>query len=53
MATNISKARDTRKAKTSILFEVKNNVDQNVEISQSINIISLNTPAKYIKTSAS
>lgn len=51
VANNQCRQRDSRKAKTSILFEVKhNNTDQNIEFGQSINIISLNTPSRLMAT---
>lgn len=36
--------RNSRKAKTFVLYEIKNPVDQNVEVAQSINIVSLKNP---------
>ena len=40
--------RNTRKAKTFVLYEIKNPVEQNVEVGQSINIVSLkNTYANH------
>ncbi len=47
MSTSQPKPRDNRKAKTSILFEIKQNTEQNIEVGQSMNIISLNNPLKY------
>lgn len=53
MTTSNAKSNPIRRSKTSALFQIKQNTEQNIEIGQSMNIISLGLPSKHIKKNGS